>query len=240
MKTIKQCILLFSAGLILITSGCIEELRVKGNGIEATEGRMVSDFARVKSAGSFDVHITKGDEFEVIVSADENVIEHIETYVSGDVLKIETKGTLSIKNKLPMEVFITMPNMRGLKLSGSGKITTDYFHTNQVDILLSGSGKIETAFEADEANVDISGSGEVELSGFANKSNFRISGSGTILADELETTDCYTVTSGSGDMWISIERSLDARITGSGNVYYYGNPEVDTTISGSGYVKSIN
>lgn len=240
MQTIKQFIFIISAAILLVTSSCIDDIRVKGNGIEATEGRIVSEFVKVKSSGSFEVHITKGDEFEVIVSADENVIEYIDTYVSDGVLKLDTRGTLSINNKLPMEIFITTPVLEGIKLSGSGNITSDYFLSDKMDIILSGSGKITTAFETDEVDVDISGSGEIELSGFASKADFRISGSGNIDASELSTVDCYTSTSGSGDMWISIEQFLEAKISGSGNVYYYGEPDVETHISGSGNVMNQN
>lgn len=240
MKTIKQFIFIISAVILLGTSSCIDDMRVKGNGIQASEGRIVSEFVKVKSAGSFDVHITKGDIFEVIVSADENVIQHIDTYVSGGVLKLETNGTLNIQNKLPMEIFITTPALEGIKLSGSGNITSDYFLSEQMDVILSGSGNIRTAFDTDKADVNISGSGKIELSGFASKSNFNISGSGNIDASELSTVDCFTSTSGSGDMWITIDRHLEARISGSGNVYYYGEPTVETKISGSGNVMNRN
>lgn len=240
MKTIKQFIFIISAAVLLVTSSCVDDIRVKGNGIEATEGRIVSEFEKVKSSGSFEVHITKGDIFEVIVSADENVIQYIDTYVSGGVLNLETSGTLSIQNKLPMEIFITTPVLEGIKLSGSGNITTDYFLSDEMDVILSGSGKIKTAFETDEADVNISGSGNIELSGFARKSDFRISGSGNIDATNMSTVDCYTSTSGSGDMWVSTDRLLEAKISGSGNVYYYGEPNVETHISGSGNVINQN
>lgn len=240
MKTIKQCIFIISTAIFLVTSSCIEDIRIKGNGIQATEGRIVSEFAKLKSSGSFEVHITKGDEFEVIVSADENVIQYIDTYVSGGVLRLETRGTLSIQNKLPMEIFITTPVLEGIKLSGSGNITTDYFYSDEMDVILSGSGKIKTAFETDKADINISGSGEIELSGFAQKADFRISGSGNIDAVDLSTVDCFTSTSGSGDMWVSIERFLEAKISGSGNVYYYGEPNIETHISGSGNVLNRN
>lgn len=240
MKTIKQCIFIISTAVFLVTSSCIEDIRVRGNGIEATEGRIVSEFVKVKSSGAFEVHITEGDQFEVIVSADENVIQYIDTYVSGGALHLETRGMLSIRNKLPMEIYITTTVLEGITLSGSGNITTDYFLSDKMNVFVSGSGKIKTGFETDEADINISGSGVIELSGFAQRANFRISGSGNINALNLSTVDCYTSTSGSGDMWVSTERFLEAKISGSGNVYYYGEPTVETHISGSGNVLNRN
>ncbi|MDX1285132.1 MAG: head GIN domain-containing protein [Draconibacterium sp.] len=239
MKTIKLFIL-GSFTLLFAATSCINDFTIRGNGIQATEGRIISGFDRVKSSGSFDVHITEGNEYEVIVSAEENIIPYIETYKSGDVLHIEIRGIHSVKNRLPMEVFVTTPRLEGVKLSGSGLITTGHFVSDDMDILLSGSGKIEMSCEAEEVDAKISGSGRIELSGFADETDFNISGSGSIEASNFETIDCYSAISGSGDVWIKIERFLKASISGSGNVFYYGNPSIETHISGSGNVINQN
>lgn len=239
MKTIKH--LFWGAAILLfLFNSCEDSISVKGNGIEATEGRIVTHFERVKSSGSFEVHITEGVEHEVVVRADENLIQYIETYVAGETLHIDVEGVRSLRNTLPMEVFITTPSLEGIKLSGSGLISTGYFNTDEIDIVLSGSGNIRSAFEADEVDILISGSGRVEVSGFANDGDFNISGSGKIDAFELDLLHCDTNTSGSGDMWVSVERSLESRISGSGNVFYYGTPQVETHISGSGNVIAHN
>lgn len=239
MKTFKH--LFWGAAIVLFgLYSCEDKISVNGNGIEATEGRIVSNFDKVKSSGAFDVHITEGTEREVLVRADENLIQYIETYVSGGTLHIDVEGVRSLRNTLPMEVFITTPTLEGIKLSGSGIITTGYFNTEEMDIVLSGSGRIKTDFEADETDILISGSGLVEVSGFARDGDFKISGSGKIEAFELDLLHCDTYTSGSGDMWISVERTLDSRISGSGNVFYYGTPQVESHISGSGNVISHN
>lgn len=239
MKTIKQLNLLFLALILGITS-CIDEHSVEGNGIPATEGRIVSSFEKVKSSGAFEVHITSGNEYDVVVSADENLLQYIETYVSGKTLHLNVKGLRSLDNKLPMEIFITSPVLEGVKLSGSGSITTDYYVSDDVDITLSGSGSITTAFNADEVDVLLSGSGRIKLSGNTNRAEFTISGSGNIQASDLEISDCRTVTSGSGDMWVSVDQYLHSRISGSGSVFFYGNPTIEKHISGSGNVISYN
>ncbi len=234
MKTIK--LLFFSALALYLTTGCVNEIRVKGNGIPGTEGRITQDFDKVKSSGSFDVHISAGDEYEVVISAEQNILPHIETSVSGGVLYIETKGTYNLKNQLPMEVFLTSPALKGVKLSGSGVITTDYFATELFDIALSGSGQISVAVEAERIDASISGSGKMDLSGSANEGVFNISGSGDIDSYNLAMQHCNALISGSGNMRIHVEESLHATISGSGNVYYIGNAGVETHISGSGNV----
>lgn len=236
MKTIKQFIYLSSLVLLSGASSCIDDIMIKGNGIQASEARIVSVFEKVKSSGSFEVHVTQGDETNAIISADENLLQYIETSVSDNTLNIDIRGTHSVQNRLPMEIFITTPVLEGVKLSGSGIITTDYFKSNEMDVILSGSGIIKTAFDANKADVLISGSGKVELSGNVNKADLKISGSGNIDALDLLTKDCDTATSGSGDMWISVDRLLDAKISGSGNVFFSGESAVESHISGSGKI----
>lgn len=239
MKTIKQSIFLITAIFLFAATSCIDEYQVNGNGIEAIETRLASEFTRVQSDGSFEVHISYGNEFEVLVSAEENIIEHIYTQVSNEVLIIDNKRMLNIKNSLPMKVFITMPAIKSIKLKGTGNVTSDFISEDKIDIVLSGSGKITTAFNGNKANIDLSGSGEIELSGTVNHTNIRLSGSGSIEAQNLSSIDCQTLTIGSGDIWISVDRFLEATISGSGDVYYYGEPVLDAQISGSGNVRNL-
>nr|WP_319270658.1 head GIN domain-containing protein [uncultured Draconibacterium sp.] len=238
MKTIK----LFIYGLAIIVSAasCIEDISIEGNGIQGTEARIVTEFKKVKSSGDFEVHITETSDHEVVISAEENLLQYIETYVSGETLHIDVKGIRNLRNRLPMEVFISTPTLEGIKQSGSGIITTDYFVSDKMDVILSGSGRIVAAFEAEEVDALLSGSGTIEFSGFADDADFVISGSGNIDAHQLDLYNCTTSTSGSGDMFITVSRNLRSNISGSGNVFYYGNPGIETHISGSGSVISDN
>jgi hypothetical protein len=83
---------------------------------------------------------------------------------------------------------------------------------------------------------NISGSGDMYFAGFANLADFRISGSGSIHAYDLPVTECYTNTSGSGNMYVNVSDYLEVKISGSGSVFYLGNPVINTNISGSGSV----
>jgi hypothetical protein len=239
MKTIK---LLFLSGILLLlgTTGCIEDFTIRGNGIEASEARLTLDFNQVKSEGNFDVHITNGNEYDVVVYAESNIIPYIETNVTGGTLRIYVRGIHNINNRLPMEVYITTPTLRSVVQSGSGIITTDYFSANQFDAVVSGSGKIETAVDAVNVNAIVSGSGTLLISGESTGADLLVSGSGKIDAYDLDLRECEAKISGSGNMWVTVERYLKASISGSGNLYYSGTPDIEKHISGSGNVFDYN
>jgi hypothetical protein len=239
MKTIK---LLFfcTVAVLFTTTGCIEDFTINGNGIAATEGRITNSFEQVKSEGAFDVHITNGDKFDVVVNAESNILPYIETNVNGNTLRIYIRGIHGVDNHLPMEVYITAPHLKGIKQSGSGIITTDYFFTSNFDVTISGSGIIETAVDAGAIDALISGSGSLYISGIADDANFLISGSGKIDANDLDISTCEAKISGSGNMWVNVKRYLNAAISGSGIVFYTGTPVIDKQISGSGNVVRKN
>mgnify|MGYP000533682896 CR=1 FL=1 len=237
MKTITT--FLFSGILLLFAAtGCIDHISITGNGNPASEQRTVRTFSSVKSSGDFSVYITNGDETGVVVRADDNLLQYIETYVSGETLHIEIDGLHSVKTVVPMEIYITTPQLEGIVQSGSGIITSDFFEADHFDLVLSGSGKIAAEFEVYEAEVLLSGSGRIDMKGIATQANLVISGSGNLNGNDLYLEKCHTLTSGSGDMWISVSDYLSTRISGSGNVYYEGSPRIETSISGSGNVIS--
>ncbi|RIH64681.1 DUF2807 domain-containing protein [Mariniphaga sediminis] len=232
MKTIK--LLIFSTVTFFAVTGCVDDLIIRGNGIAATEGRITPDFEKVKSEGAFDVHITKGDEFEVVVNAESNLLQYIETHVKNNTLRIYTSGLHSLNNRLPMEVYVTTPYLEGITQSGSGTISTGYFTAEHFDAVISGSGTIETYVEAASVDAVISGSGALTISGEAEVADFLLSGSGEMDAWDLDLHDCDATISGSGDIWIQVSHYLKAAISGSGNVFYSGSPSIETHISGSG------
>ncbi len=236
----KTTITLLLSGifLLLAASSCIDFTTVMGNGNPASETRTVTAFSKVKSEGEFRVYISYSDETSLAVTADENLLQYIETYVSNGTLYLDIDGVHNVKAVTPMTIYITTPQLNRIVQSGSGSIRSDYFESDHFELVLSGSGNIEADFAAISADVLLSGSGKIEINGSADNAELTISGSGNVDGSGLEVQTCQTVTSGSGNMWISVSDYLSSRISGSGNVYYNGNPSVNTSISGSGEVIS--
>ena len=227
--------------------------RVEGNRDVVTETRSVPSFDRVQNTGIFDVYIIQSDYYEVVMEAESNLLPFIRTGVSGNTLKVETRDNL--RPNYPIKVIVYTPEVEEVKLSGSGLIFSDTLYVDKLEVFLSGSGEIDllvfgndiyteisgsgsaTVYaETDILGARISGSGDMHLAGAANRADYTISGSGTLRAYELPVKECYTKTSGSGDMYVSVSDFLDVNITGSGNVYYSGNPVMNVKITGSGKV----
>ena len=222
--------------LLLSATGCIDDFIIRGNGISTSEARLVSDFSGVISEGDFEVHITPGDAYEVIINAESNLLPYIETSVRNHNLRVYTRGLNQLRSKLPIEVFITMPTLTNLTQSGSGWISTGHFVGQDFRFVISGSGTIETSADAVTVDAVISGSGNLWLSGSAFSGYFTVSGSGELDAWDFPLRNCEAVISGSGDIWTLVNRQLKATVSGSGNVIFRGNPQVESLASDSGNV----
>ncbi len=200
------------------------------------EARDVSTFTGVSLGISGDLYLTQGSPQKVVIQA-ENNLDEIETEVRNGVLRIKTDNWNSrIKG---VKIWITMPEVEALNVSGSGDIIAETpINADELELKVSGSGSINISeLNGDEIEAAISGSGDLKLAGSADEMELRISGSGSVFAEELKVNECGIKISGSGSCKIDVTGELDASISGSGRVTYYGNPQIDARISGSGKVR---
>jgi hypothetical protein len=205
------------------------------------ETRDVSGFTKVSFGVSGNLYINFGSEFKVVLEGERALLEDIETEVSGGRLVIK-KENWRINLNEKVNVYITMPEISGLGVSGSGKAEIkDAVKAENLDLSVSGSGKLFTTdIVAKEVNCHISGSGDIILGGNGNadRSDISISGSGNYVGETLKIESADISISGSGNCTCNVTGSLKASVSGSGNVSYLGNPRLDARVSGSGRVRS--
>jgi len=226
--------------IAFMTTSCIIVVNGKsaqGSGNIITEEREVSDFNKVHLKGSGNVFLTLGEKQTLIIKTDDNIMPLIETDVSGDKLTI-SHGQHHLRPTV-FEVFITVKNLEGVAISGSGNVRgKDRFMADAFYAEIGGSGDLELEVETGLLETKISGSGSIHLSGKAEDYTVSISGSGKINAFDVDAKNVSVKISGSGDCRLSASESLDVNISGSGDVYYKSRPRINTKISGSGSLKS--
>ena len=201
------------------------------------ETRNVSDFSGVGLSISAELFLSQGNSSKVLIQAEEDQLEKIETIVKNGMLHIKTQSrNPKFKN---VKIWVTVPEINSVHLSGSGKVLAETdIKSEELDLRVSGSGKIIIdKLEAEEVEVSISGSGNIHLDGTADELGVSISGSGSVIGTGLKVEECSVRISGSGGCKIDAIGELNASISGSGRVTYYSNPQVDAAISGSGKVR---
>jgi hypothetical protein len=226
--------------LLLGMSSCYDGnpwQRIEGQGPVVKRKINLDQIKGIIVPGSAKVFLTQGDHQEVRIEGQENIIDNLNTTVTGEVWRIENRRPVWRCETL--RIHITLEQLRMIRISGSGDVTmTNHFENlKDLDIKVSGSGDLDLDMEADNVYTRVSGSGNIIMRGKADRLDSGISGSGHIRASELEVRTADLRISGSGSMELYVTDRLTAHVSGSGNVYYSGNPSIDSSVTGSGRVK---
>ncbi len=249
MNTIKKILILcISASALIFSPGCFIDFDDDDDffGCVKADGAIVNEVINMASFDAIDlkiagkVYIRQGNEQRVEIEAPRRLIDEMEFDVRNGEWEIETDRCVRYDSR-DLKIFITLPNFTSVAISGSGDIISENtLVIGDLNLRISGSGNIDLAVDADDINTLISGSGDVFLEGSADVLDLIISGSGDFRGFNLLANAAKILISGSGDVEVNVDDTLDVRITGSGDVRYKGTPAINTQISGSGKVINAN
>ena len=236
MKKLSVVVVLLASVLFIFPS-CE---KVVGEGPLVTQTRTVGNFTGVSSEMSGTVNFAIAPEYKVEITAQQNILDVLNTNVVNGVLHIDFKNSVRVKQHEDLLINITAPYADYFRLSGSGNMNVQGdLSANSLKLTISGSGNIAVgnAVIGDKIDAEVSGSGNISVAnGSAVNEDVDISGSGKVEMAGVSAQNAVTRTSGSGDVKLALSTNLDAHISGSGSVYYHGNPIISTHISGSGRV----
>jgi hypothetical protein len=198
--------------VVLLLAACSV---TQGSGQLATESRQVSGFTEVELTGFGELTIEQTGTESLTISADDNLLPRLTSEVSGDTLVLGEEPNTTIRTTKPITYSLTVKDLTGLAISGSGKISVP-------------------KLMATALSTKISGSGTITVNGTAVDQDLEISGSGRYQAEQLTSKTVQAQISGSGTANVLATDMLDVKISGSGSLTYTGNPQVTQEISGSG------
>lgn len=223
--------------ILVIFTSCSRRCE-KGSDQLATEKRTVGTFSGIELDIPGKVVIRKGNDDNIILEGDDNLLPQIRTFVSEGKLFISTDNKVCLNPKRGIIVYVSIALAKSLNINGSGQIESlDSLSATSIALNINGSGNIRLGLNAKQINAQINGSGNIVLWGVGESSYFGISGSGTINAFNLLSRDVKVNIDGSGDAQVNVQENLSIDIGGSGGVRYKGSPKsIITNISGSGRV----
>jgi hypothetical protein len=232
-------ILIFIAFSSLIMSSCCGIINcITPKGPVLMEKRTINrPYDAIELKINAKVLLNYGTDKAITLHAAGNLLENITTTVAGGTLIIDQYHCMRVHGS---DIIITLSqeHLSGLKILGGGSVhLNDYFENEIMEMEISGSGSITGEVFGNEIYQKISGSGKIDLSGEFYYQKILISGSGNVRNRHLRTKETDVQISGSGNAYVNASRKLNVKISGSGKVFYFGNPSIiSTTISGSGNV----
>lgn len=152
------------------------------------------------------VYISNSDNVSIISVKGVNVVSGSNiTIINGDAIQLK--------------IFVVMPNIPYIKLSGSGDVSAYDIKQENIELELSGSGDIEISGKVNHLRVNLMGSGDIDI-------------------EDLEAYTAQINLKGSGDINATVKEAVEANLMGSGDIRIYGNPEHrKTSKQGSGSIK---
>lgn len=210
--------------------------QVTGTGNVVQEERPVSGINSVLVANQGDLQIEIGNEERLVIEAEDNLMEYLESNVRNGRLILETRPSINLKNTRPIRYTLTVKSLEGVSTTSSGNITAPALEGDIFSIESSSSGDINLeGLIADRLDVKMSSSGDVTIgSGAVSKQTIHISSSGIYDAQPVQSQEADVRLSSSGDASLSVSETLEGTLSSSGNVYYWGDPDVNVRTSSSG------
>ena len=195
-----------------------------GNGNVVTKNRNLSDdFTGVKGSSGLDVFLEEGTENKVVVEADSNLHEFIETEVVNGVLKIRT--TKNINRASAKKVYVTYTSLNVLEASsGADVIANDIVRADQLELSSSSGAELEVEIDAREVTAKTSSGADIKVSGRAKYLTADASSGSDLNARNLEANKVRAEVSSGADIVINVTESLDAKASSGGDIKYYGDP----------------
>ncbi|MEO6722345.1 MAG: head GIN domain-containing protein [Ferruginibacter sp.] len=212
---------------------------VTGEGPSITQARQVLDFNAIELGMAGDVFYKNDTARKVEIVAQQNILDMLQTYVSGNKLVIKFNGNYDYRTSSSIRINISAPSVNKFEVTTAGSIyCINTFQPASLFLKSTGSGSIKLQDVVTgniEASTNASGSITV-AGGFALSENLKTSGSGTIDLINVAAKTVTAKTSGSGNIKVKATEHLNATVEGSGSIYFMGFPEVSSHVSGTGHL----
>jgi hypothetical protein len=228
MKTLNIKILFIALLALTGFSSCMMNC-VHGSNNLQSEDRKVENFTGIHVSGDYKITLKQDSSLTMHITADDNLLKYIRTSISGNTLKIDSKKSFCTKQ--PVTITIGVRNLEELKGSGAIEFISDgKLNVKDMDLRLSGAGKIDLDLNATNVTTHGSGATEIKLKGQATSHAVSLTGSGKLDALDFVVNKYDIQSTGATECKINVLTELNIHSTGAADIKYKGAP---TTINQS-------
>jgi hypothetical protein len=236
--------LLVGVVLLLTVGACgisMPSVNVVGSGKTVSETREVSGFHAIQVSGGSEVDIVQGEEEGLVVEADENLIQYLESRVENGTLYLGVKNEDVLAN-LSFKVIkyhLKVKDLDSISLSGATNLDMASLTTTDLQMNLSGASSVTIDnLIADSLSLESSGASDVNLSGKCPEQVISIDGGGQYKASDLAGKTVRVDASGAAQLEVSASDTLDLNLSGASKVDYYGDPAVTQQSTGASEISA--
>jgi hypothetical protein len=205
-------LVLFAA--VALLAGCgLSSLTGSGNVV--TQEEAITGFDMLDISHGFQVDVSQGETFRVVIRADDNLVEHVQVVKEGSSLRIGLKpGRSYTLIGSTLEAEVTMPELSGADLSGGSHLRGE-IDVGNVTFDLSGGSHVTLGGSAGDLTVDAGGGSHAKLA-------------------SLQVVNANVQASGGSHVTVNPSGTLNAKASGGSQVRYVGSPTLGTMDSSGG------
>lgn len=214
---------------------------IVGSGKVINETRDVSGITGVTFSAPGYLTITQGDAESLTIQAEDNVIPTITTRVTDGVLDIALADGTNLKTTSMIQYTLVVKDLSAIQNDGAGFVTVNGLSTREFAFKSSNAGSAKLAgITATALTVDLTGAGAFEISGSADSLALTSSGSTAFTGANLAVKTATVTISGSGDASVNASDTLEATLSGDGNLKYAGTPKLTENVTGAGKISALD
>ncbi len=230
MKTANKILLTALGILFIVIIAVFITLRIelsreahKGSGHIVTEERSLAGFTEIEARGNLIIHIEQSENHNVMIEADDNLIEFVETTVSRGRLRIRL--TEPIRSKSHINLYVQLQDLSRLEgNAGSHFISNEGLHGTVLTKELGSGARSALYLFYDELNVILKSGSFSNLSGSTNDFSVEVTSGAVIDASRLEALTCKVISKSGAEAFVFVSESLTANASSGGLINYHGNP----------------
>jgi hypothetical protein len=176
-----------------------------GSGRLEERSLAVSDFDGIEASDAFQIDVSQASGYEVRVTTDDNVWEHLDVSRLGRTLHLGLRPR-TLDGNVTLHARVSLPSLARLALSGAsragGTVSADV-----LSVQLSGASRSQLDGSARELVLDGSGSSHADMRNLA--------------ADQADVT-----LSGASDSTLGVEQAISYDLSGASHLTVYGHPAI--------------
>lgn len=228
--------------LTLLGTSCQLDLNwgsgVRGNGTIIRENRSVNEtFTVISASEGMNVYLNQGNDFEISVEADENVLDLIGTDIEQGELRIHAIENIG---RATRNIYVTLPEVTGLHASSGADIKVKgIIETDRLRVDASSGADIRAAVSAVEISANCSSGADIYLIGRTNLLNATASSGSDIKARELIARIADADASSGADIEVYASETLNAHASSGADIRYDGECSLKHQKSSSGSVRKF-
>ena len=207
------------------------------------EKRNVADFHGIEISSGIDLYLSQGEEAVAVSASEAKFRDKIRTEIKNGILKIwyENNSNFHIDwNNRKLKAYVSFKKLDMLEASGGSDIIVEgSIDVSKLSLNVSGGSDFEGKVTISELKVDASGGSDVAISGIAKNISIDASGGSDFKGYELITEYCTVDASGGSDVYITVNKELNAESSGGSDIYYKGNGLIRNLKSGSSNIKKV-